>query len=300
MRELKIQLATALPLREISALTIRTGPSGALELLAVGDEDFAVIKTEFHPDGALGDTYRYELFLPLVGTGIDLRGGSGFEGVACDGAGNVCVLQEEDSRVLVFDAELTTLRHVVELNVPYDTPGLGRKWYSEKGKDYHAEGLLLLDGGHVVVAKQKVPVCLIEFGPPNRSAMGIEPKTILTGNQRFEYPEDVRSSTLVPLAWWNFGEAAAKTMTTLNDIALGEDDRVYLLSSEAKAVARVEKRLRPGDKVKLKDSWSLDDAIPGGKKAKPEGLALLPGITPVIGFDSKKVGNNIVVLERAA
>jgi hypothetical protein len=298
MHELKIQLATALPLREISALTIRTEPSGALELLAVGDEDFAVIKTEFDANGALGDTFRYELFLPLVGTGIDLRGGSGFEGLACDGEGNVCVLQEEDSRVLVFDAELTTLRHVVELSVPYDTQ-LGREWYSEEGRDYRAEGLLLLDGGHLVVAKQKLPVCLIEFGPPNRSAVGIEPKTILSGSQRFEYPNDAKSTTLVPLAWWEFEETAAKTMTTLNDIAIDEDDRIYVLSSEAKVVARIDQRLRPGEKLKAKDSWSVDDAIPGGKKAKPEGLAVLPGAIPLIGFDSKKVGNNLIVLERA-
>jgi hypothetical protein len=53
--------------------------------------DFAVMKAELEDD-VLGETFRYDLFLALLGTGIDLRGGSGFEGVACDGEGSVYVL----------------------------------------------------------------------------------------------------------------------------------------------------------------------------------------------------------------
>src|SRR5687768_14143347 len=60
MNRLKVELATALPLREISALTTRAGSTPNLELLALGDEDFAVIKAEL--DGKLGETFRYDLF----------------------------------------------------------------------------------------------------------------------------------------------------------------------------------------------------------------------------------------------
>jgi hypothetical protein len=107
MDTLKVEHATALPTREISALTTRTGPEGQLQLLAVGDEDFAVIKAEFDDNGRPAETFRYDLFLPLVETSIDLRGGSGFEGVACDPE-EVYVLQEEDGRYTKVNRRLTS------------------------------------------------------------------------------------------------------------------------------------------------------------------------------------------------
>src|SRR5262245_7394372 len=141
MDTLTVELATALPLREISALTTRPGSESELELLAVGDEDFAVLQVPVD-DGVFGETFRYDLFLPLVGTGVDLVDGSGFEGIACNGDA-VFLLQEEASRILVFDRQLTKLRHILTLTVPEETPGLGPDWHSEEGRDYHAEGLLL-------------------------------------------------------------------------------------------------------------------------------------------------------------
>jgi hypothetical protein len=41
------------------------------------------------------------------------------------------VVQEEKSRILVFDAELRALQHVVALAVPEDTPGFGSARNSE-------------------------------------------------------------------------------------------------------------------------------------------------------------------------
>src|SRR3954454_6233474 len=83
-KTLKVRHATALPLRDISALTSRTGLGGQLQLLAVGDEDFAVVRAEIDDDGDPAETFRYDLFPVLVGTEIDARDGSRFEGLACD------------------------------------------------------------------------------------------------------------------------------------------------------------------------------------------------------------------------
>src|SRR4051812_23947153 len=67
-RRLKVGDATALPLREISALTSPNGPGGQLQLLAVGDEDFAVVRAEIDDDGHPAETFRYDLFPLLVGS----------------------------------------------------------------------------------------------------------------------------------------------------------------------------------------------------------------------------------------
>lgn len=116
-----------MPIREISALGVRPGDSGELQLLAVGDEDFAVITADCSEDGVPGATRREELFLPLVGTGIDLRAGSGFEGVAADGRSRVFVLQEEKSRLLLFSEDFRRLLQVLPLDVPADKP-IAAEW----------------------------------------------------------------------------------------------------------------------------------------------------------------------------
>lgn len=294
MRTLALRHETALPMREISALTVRAGESGALELLAVGDEDFAVVAAELGDDGTPARTERHDLFLALVGTGIDLRSGSGFEGVAADGEGTLLVLQEEEARLLVLSADLSQLVQVLELAVPQDAPGFGAAWHAQTNA--RGEGLLLLDGGHLLIAKQKEPPFLIEFGPAGDAARGVSPDTVLSADARFERPGDERGR-LVPLASWELGEETAARLPTISDIALGPDARVYLLSAEGRAIAQLERRLEPGERARASDWWRIDEAIPAGTDARPEGLVVLAERTPVIGIDSKTAGSNLFVLD---
>jgi hypothetical protein len=292
MKTLAIQCETALPIREISALTVRVAPSGDVELLAVGDEDFAVITAELEDDGAPSRTWRHDLWLPLVGSGIDLRSGSGFEGIGSDGDGSVFVLQEEKARLLVFSPDLSQLLQVLELVVPETTP-YGAAWHADENR--RREGLLVLDRGHMLVAKQKAPVYLIEFGPADDDAIGVGPDTVLADGAAWQRPEEGR---LVALAAWELEDKSAKQLPSVNDIAIGRDSSVFLLSAEARVIARLEDRLVPGERAaRATGAWKIDNAIPGGKKARPEGLAIVAGNTPLVGVDSKVAGHNVVVLD---
>src|SRR3954462_13982838 len=105
MRALAVHHEAALPAREISALAVRGRPGGRSQLLAVGDEDLAVITAELD-DGRPADAERHDLSLPLRDSPVDVRSGSDFEGVAADGEGTVFLLQEEESRLLVLAADL--------------------------------------------------------------------------------------------------------------------------------------------------------------------------------------------------
>ena len=84
----------------------------------------------------------------------------------------------------------------------------------------------------------------------------------------------------------------------MNDIAFGDDERVYLLSSKARLIARLEKRLKPGEDASAAELWEIDTALPGDEGARPEGLAFVAGGTPIVGFDSKMAGDNVMVLDR--
>jgi hypothetical protein len=264
-------------------------------LLAVGDEDFAVVSTEIDDHrGTLADTRRDDLRPVLRNTPIDLRSGSGFEGVASDRDGTIVLLQEEQARLLVFAPDLTRLLHTLVLAVPADDPALNPAWHREPNS--RGEGLLLLQHGHVLIAKERDPPCLIEFGPPGDRPTGVTADTVLAPNEPFQRP-DTTETELVPLAVWQLSEATATTLPTINDLALGPDGRIYALSSHTQVIARMEQRLTPGERASATAAWQITDEIPGGRNARPEGLTFLPSGRPVIGIDTQQPDNNLVVLQ---
>ena len=293
MKTLKTRHTTALPMREVSALTARTSDSNGSQLLAVGDEDFAVITADVSDDGTLGRTLRHDLVRPLVAAGIDVSSGSGFEGVASDGEGTVLVLQEEESRLLILSPDMSRLVQVLALEVPDDAPGYGKAWHADPNA--RGEGLLLLERGHVLVAKQKDPVYLIEFGPADDLGSGIGPDTILGPGSAFQRPAG-DAGRLVALAGWPLDDETAERLVSVNDIASGSDERAYFLSASARLIARLEKCLKPGEEVDATEFWGVDAALPGDEEARPEGLALVREGTPIVGFDSKVAGDNVLVL----
>lgn len=294
MQRLEIHHVTTLDLPETSALTMRSQPEGPPRLLAVGDEDFAVVSTEIDDHrGTLVGTRRDDLRPVLRNTPIDLRTGSGFEGVASDRDGTIVLLQEEQARLLVFAPDLARLLHTLVLAVPADDPVLNPAWHREPNS--RGEGLLLLQRGHILIAKERDAPCLIEFGPLGDRPTGITANTVLAPNEPFQRPDAVKTE-LVPLAVWQLSKATARTLPTINDLALGPDRRVYALSSHTQVIARIQQRLTPGDQAAATGAWQITDEIPGGRDARPEGLTFLPSGRPVIGIDTKQP-NNLVVLQ---
>jgi hypothetical protein len=281
VRTLEIHSEAALGLREISGLTAGPGP----RLLAVGDEAFAVASAEIGDDGGPGRPRCHDLTPALRDAGIDLRHGSGFEGIACDGDGTLVLLQEEQARLLVVAPDLARLLHVIALAVPHGCAALNEAW--RRRKNSRGEGLLLLDHGHVLIARERREPCLIEFGPAGDPPLGVDAGTVLTG--RFRCP-DVET-TLVPLAVW---PVDAEVLPTVNDLALGPDGRVHALSAERRLIARLAQRLTPGEPARTTAAWR----IPGGHAGRAEGLTFLPSGRPAVGLDTKRSGNNLIILAR--
>jgi hypothetical protein len=69
---------------------------------------------------------------------------------------------------------------------------------------------------------------------------------------------------------------SASSAPTINDLALGPDDRVYALSAQTRMIARLEQHLEPGQRARATDTWRIDGQTPAGHDARPEGLAILP------------------------
>src|SRR5262245_20595099 len=231
---LRVLTRAGLPLAELSGLAARRR-GRARELLCVGDREHALLTVPLSAAGATGPASRHDLG-GLVGD----AGSSGFEGVACDGAGRVLVLQEGPSRVVVLADGLARVEAAIELVVAPGQPGFGREWAADDNA--RGEGLLLMAGGHLLAAKQKDPVCLIEFGPAGDAPLGVGPGTLLAPGARLALPRCPRGGTIAygVLGWWELAGRDADRVESANDLALDAAGRVVLVSSRSRRIARIE------------------------------------------------------------
>ena len=89
--------------------------------------------------------------------------GNDVEAVCADGLGRVFLLQETPPRVELIDPK--ALRTVASIDLAVKGRSeIARAWFDPKGS--RGEGMVLLPGGHLLVAKEKKPAAFIEFGPP--------------------------------------------------------------------------------------------------------------------------------------
>ena len=186
-----------LGIEEASALGLRRTPrSGAPELLALGDESRTVVTARLVVAGRLlpgapTDPHRVK-DLP---DDLDRdRDGSQWEGVAGDVTGRVFILRERGSELLVVSPDFRFERRIE----------LHHHWRDDTA--YGLEGLLLLRDGHVLAAKQKKPVRLIEFGPAGDAPLGLTAEAWL--------PPDAPAALspeqeLHQLAAWKFADPEA-------------------------------------------------------------------------------------------
>jgi hypothetical protein len=289
-KRIGIAHSTSLPIREVSALASRSGPSGRPELVAVGDEDFAIVTAELddheHPRG----TQRYDLERVLPAKYVERADGSDFEGVCCDGDGLVFVLQEGKSRVLVLSADLSEHLQTIRLKVGRDEPDFGAAWNDDDNA--RGEGILLLRQGHVLVAKQKEPTYLIEFGPPGSKPVGVSRKSVLGSDAPFARPR-ADTAKYVPVASWPLADTTG-ALPSVNDIAF--DERLYLVSSKSGAIVALDAPLEPDHQAHTDTIWEIADPLPGGPDPRAEGLTLVAG-DALVGIDTKEAGDNLIVLE---
>jgi hypothetical protein len=187
------------------------------------------------------------------------------EAVCADGGGRVLLLQETPPRVELIDLEALEAVALIDL-VMEGRDEIAQAWSDPKGS--RGEGAVLLPGGHLLVAKEKKPAALIEFGPPHSGSRGLG----RAGGRR----------------------AVAKICADFSDLEIGPDGCLYLLSDKSSTIARLDDLPAGGGIAALLDAWRLGD--PNGKS---EGLAFTAQGCAIVGLDTRKARRNLVLLEPA-
>jgi uncharacterized protein YjiK len=140
-------------------------PDGHAELLAVGDEDFALVTATLTSDELVG-ARRHELGDALDDDVRDGDSGSEWEAIAVDPQGRVLVVSESSATVVVLAAKLDAQVRTIELDVANGPDRRARKLLDDENAG--PEGIVVLDDGHLLAAKQRNPILLIEYAATPR------------------------------------------------------------------------------------------------------------------------------------
>jgi hypothetical protein len=288
MRSVKVRARAVgtIPLAEVSGLAHGSGPSGNPVLIAIGDRAGAVAwaSTELGMSGGSWETVELG---SASGTRIE-DGAAQLEALAADGAGGVLLVQEAPNRAeLVVAAERRVVAEIalVMPDIP-DAVGyapLRESWLDPDSS--HAEGVVLLREGRLLVVKEKDPSALVEFGPAGQLPAGFGPDRWLAPDEAWAVGEG--EVALVALAAWYPDQDLARACPDLSDADVGGGDLV-LLSDKGSAFAVVGAHDPASDPFDGRVSADVVVRVKG-LADKPEGLVVLPDGDVLIACDMRAV-----------
>ena len=283
---LRVHRVVDAPIKEMSGICLRRGRGARMSLLAVGDRLAVAAWVRLSGDDRGKLDWHKKNIARLVGSRLP-RHDPQIEAVCADGAGRVLLLQESPARAELVDLAASRVVASIELAVR-GRDKLARSWSDPKGS--RGEGVVLLRGGHLLVAKEKDPRALIEFGPAGARSRGLAPGGALAAGAR--WPIAPGGHRYVALAAWWPDKALAKACGDFSDLEVGPDGRLYLLSDQSASIARLERLERGGGTAALAAVWRMK-----GLDGKPEGLAFSAAGRPIVALDTRKARRNLVLLE---
>jgi len=276
-----------LPVVEASGLTTRM-VNGQLEVIVVGDRTWHIGRSTFVPSDGFSEWKTIDL--SSTADRPTSRGDSQLEAIAVDGGSLVAIMREDPPVVLIADTEERRLRSRITLTAPVGSP-LHGDWDDASSR---GEGLALLRGGRLLVAKEKRPRALVEFCPAGSPAQGLSREDFLDDGEAWDAPEgDVE---FIATAMWRLKGRAKKKLHDISDIAVGSDRTLWLLSDKSAAIAQLtlDTPLPPsGGEIRSVDhAWRLP-----ARTTKPEGIAPLGNRRILIAMDTGSTHRNGMIIE---
>ena len=285
---LRVRRVVDVPLREVSGICLCRGRNGRLFLIAVGDQ-VAKIAWFSQPRSDEGRIDWHTRSIAKLSGSMLPKHDPQIEAVCADGLGRVLLLQETPPRVELIDPKALKVVASIDLAVEGRSK-IARAWSDPKGS--RGEGVVLLPGGHLLVAKEKKPAAFIEFGPPHSKSRGLVRGGALADGER--WPIKNGHHRFVALAIWLPDKRLGKTCDDFSDLEIGPDGYLYLLSDKSSTIARIDDLAAGGGTAALLDAWRLGDL-----DGKPEGLTFTAQGRAIIGLDTRKPRRNLVLLEPA-
>ncbi|QIF04337.1 hypothetical protein [Roseimicrobium sp. ORNL1] len=289
---LTVERRETVDLHEVSGLCLRRGLKAEMWLMAIGDRHARLARarlahTQSHSKPRKLD-WEYLDIAALPGSKMPASDPQ-IEAICTDGTGRVLLLQESPARAELVDLNegATGVVASFDLSVDESFGKIAKSWADPDGS--RGEGAVLLPNGHLLVAKEKKPSALIEFGPPGEAPLGMGKGGALRNGVRWEVTTG--DHEYVALAAWLPDDALAEACEDFSDLEVGPDGHLYLLSDKSRAVARMDTLSPDNDIASCVATWDLDEV-----DGKPEGLAFTPKGQAVIALDQKDTEENLLLM----
>ena len=291
---LKVFRVVDVPLEEVSGICLRRGPAGEQSLVAIGDR-VAVAAWFVQPGDDLASLDWHTADVAgLEGTHLP-EDDPDVEAVCADGAGRVVLLRETPPRAELIDPLARIVVASIDLEIPGDDD-LARAWADPAGS--RGEGAVFLPGGHLLVAKEKDPSALIEFGPRRARTGGLVRGGALPRGAPWEVePGDHRYEALATGGRTRRCARRAPTSATSRSARMATSTCSATSPSRSRGssdLRRPARRARPPP---------LARASAGGSAtwtASPEGLAFTPNGRAMVASTRARARHNLMPSRRAA
>jgi hypothetical protein len=255
---LQVSRVVDVPLREVSGICLCRRNDGST-LIAVGDRA-AKIAWFALPRSDDDQINWHTSNIAKLSASMLPQHDSQIEAVCADGLGRILLLQETPPRVELIDPKVSKVVASIDLAVE-GRDEIAQAWSDPKGS--RGEGMVLLVGGHLLVAKEKKPAAFIEFGPPNSRSQGLVRSGALANGER--WPIKNGHHRFVPLSIWLPDKKVAKTCADFSDLEIGPDGCLYLLSDQSSTIGRLDDLPAGGGTASLLDAWHLGDLWQAGR-----------------------------------
>lgn len=296
--DVEAQLVGSVPLAEVSGLALGRDRDARVTVAAIGDRAATIAWAQVVDEDEDLDWQTLSL-REAEGTVLP-KANPQLEAIAVDGALGILLVQEWPCRAEYIDARSRRVLAHVTLEVP-DRSGaeaVHRSWQDPDGS--HAEGVVLLKDGHLLIVKEKDPTALLEFGPAGDAPRGFGGAQWLDAGQPWWDGEGAPTPQEVPLvllAAWTPTAAMVAVCPDLSDAAVGPAGNLILLSDQGRSIAVVPATAPAPDPCEgvfeATTVWRMS-----GITDKPEGVVVLPTLDVLVACDRRKPKRNLFVVPR--
>lgn len=269
-----------IPLNEVSALAWDGD-----DVLAIGDNSADLVRFRFSEKN-LKVVKVENVENSLKKAGIDEKK-PGFEALVAD-AQNLYFLSEHASKIVVLKKEDLSFRSVIELKLTDSS--LEKDWNADDNS--RGEGMVLLNNGHILVAKEKKPSALLEFAPNEKKPKSFFGKNAVSFLDKFPLP-DGHSIAFHLVKSWTLDATTSKSVKDVSELEVSSNGDLFFASAKSKLLGKVGVRLELGNEFfQPSKIWKLP------KELKTlEGFVFQKDGTLIVATDTKKADlNNVFVL----
>jgi hypothetical protein len=302
--ELRLVSTHTVPLREISALTGKQDEDGLWKVYAIGEKS-QIIK-EFKFDAKLESLqmkHHIDFSQPLLDRfaictsdsvsachSIRNKLSSEWEAVATDEFGHFFLLNEVLASIVVYHHPTEKITGVINLEYFDMRPAKQvvhvqhQRHHYKRSNNAMGEGMVFLENGHILIAKQRMSSGVIEFGPAGEEPSGFHAAPV--GKDRPFPLKDGRVS-LVPLHIWKLDERFESC--EVNQMNTDAEGAIYLLSETCSWIGKLKPLQTAENRVAVEKRWYVPRKI-----HRSEGFVVLGKDGFLVASDLKsKKGRNV-------